>query len=127
MWTITKTRRRQRRYEISGESRASVEFEHPVPHGAHHRLYLTNVSASGISFLVEHGSELGRLEEGASLPRAIVRFGECMIHGDLIVMHFTPGPTGYDVCGALLYPASDMDLVKLKGVIAGLEAAQPPG
>jgi hypothetical protein len=38
-------------------------------------------------------------------------------------MHVTADPDSRYVCGALFYPSTDTDLVKLKGVIAGMEAA----
>ena len=54
-----------------------------------------------------------------------IRIGECLIRGDLVVMHLTAESEARQICGALLYPATDTDLVKLKSVIAGMEAVEP--
>lgn len=124
MATITRSRRRQRRYSVSRERSGCVEFEYPSPNGRHYRLALTNVSASGISFAIEQDDEeLSYLESGANLNRATVRIGDCMIRGDMVVMHVTSDSESRHICGALLYPESDTDLVKLKSVLAGMEAA----
>ncbi len=116
------SRRRQRRYNVPASHNACVEFVHPAPSGESLRLPITNVSASGVSFDVADHGGLHDLEEGASLPRATVRFGSCMIRGDLVVMHVSDGDGDSRICGALIYPESDTDLVKLKSVIAGIEA-----
>jgi hypothetical protein len=114
----TSTRRRQRRYVVRDQRVACVEFEHPSPNGRAYRQTMVNLSASGVSFALDGAPEL---DAGTSLPRSTLRVGECIIRGDLIVMHIT-SEGSCPVCGALFYPASDTDLVKLKGVIAGMEA-----
>ena len=38
-----------------------------------------------------------------------------------MIMHVTPERSA---CGALLFPMTDHDLVKLKSIIAGIEAVQ---
>jgi hypothetical protein len=101
----TSTRRRQRRYVVRGQRVACVEFEYPSPNGRAYRHTMVNLSASGVSFALDRDSP--ELDAG--------------IRGDLVVMHTTAEGSG-PVCGALFYPASDTDLVKLKGVIAGMEA-----
>ena len=123
MSTITKSRRRQRRHTVTREQVACVEFEHPVPNGKHYRLPIHNFSASGVSFYLDEEHDLDGLDAGTDLPQATVRVGDCMIQGDLVIMHTTPGPGSRPICGALLYPATDNDLLKLKSVIAGMEAA----
>jgi hypothetical protein len=121
--TTTKNRRRQKRHAIVRDDRASVEFDYPVPHGKTFAVPLVNVSASGLSFTVEGTDELTRLEEGTSLPGAVVRVGDCRIRGELLVMHVTADPRSGYVCGALFYPATDADLIMLKSVVAGMEVA----
>jgi hypothetical protein len=123
MSTTTKSRRRQVRHEVAPGRTAWVEFEHPAPHGRHHRLALTNLSSSGVSFAFGAEAELSGLDPGTGIPGVLVRVGDCMIYGDLLVMHVTPRSGTENVCGALFYPKSDGDLVKLKGVVAGMEAA----
>jgi hypothetical protein len=123
MSTIAKNRRRQTRHPVTTENVARVEFDHPTPNGRTYRMPLTNISASGLSFMFEEGDDLTGLDEGASLPGAVIRLGDCKISGELLVMHMTAGPDSRYVCGALFYPATDTDLVKLKSVIAGMEVA----
>jgi hypothetical protein len=123
MSTTTKSRRRQIRHSVSPHRDAWVEFEYPSPNGRRHRVKLVNLSCSGISFIVDPEEGLAALEPGTDIPGAIVRIGNCMIYGDMLVMHLTPRGGSDLICGALFYPKSDGDLVKLKGVIAGMEAA----
>jgi len=123
MSSITKSRRRQHRYFVSRDKTACVEFEHPMPNGRHFRLPIYNFSASGVSFYLDDENNLSELDAGTDLAKATVRVGDCMIQGDLVIMHMTPGEGSRLICGALLYPTTDNDLVKLKSVIAGMEAA----
>lgn len=113
------TRRKHRRYRTADD--AFVEFEYPRAKGRPCRLRVEDLSASGLSFVCEDDS-LGRVEVGTSIPQAVVRVGECSIRADLVVMHLTREGSRR-VCGALLYPSSDTDILMLKGVVAGLTAA----
>jgi hypothetical protein len=124
MSTITASRRRQRRYPVPPSPTACVEFEYPSPNGAPFRLPITNLSAQGVSFSIGDHDVLAGLEAGTSLPNAAIRVGECRVQGDLVVMHLTPRADATTICGALLYPATDTDLVKLKSVLAGMEAVR---
>ena len=121
MPTTTKSRRSQTRYSVLADDRARVEFVYPAPNGATYSMPLTNLSASGLSFGLREGDTSVALEEGASLPDAVIRIGNCAIKGELLVMHVTTGPDSRYVCGALFYPATDTDLVKLKSAVAGME------
>ena len=123
MASITKSRRRQQRHGVARERAAWVKFEYPSPNGREYRLPLTNVSCSGISFRLTD-EELGGMEEGTTLSETVLCFGDCMIYGDILVMHVTSDPGGTEICGALFYPKADADLVKLKGVIAGMEVVE---
>ena len=123
MATIAKNRRSQTRHSVSPENVARIEFDYPTPNGKQYQVPLVNISASGLSFMIDPGDELAGLEEGAGLPDAVIRLGDCEISGEMLVMHMTAGPDSRYVCGALFYPATDTDLVKLKSVIAGMEVA----
>ena len=124
MSPVTKTRRRQHRYPIQRGKLARVEFTHPSPNGRRYDLDVTNISSSGVSFSFEETDELTGLEEGTSLSGVVIRIGECMIRGELVVMHLTGDTDSRRICGALFYPAPDTDLVQLKGLIAGMEVAE---
>lgn len=121
MATSTRSRRRQTRHAVQRD--AQIEFEHPTPHGRAFRVPLINVSRSGVSFVLDEQLADSGLDSGTNLPGAILRMGDCMIYGDLLIMHVTPGPQSQKVCGALFYPKSDTDLIKLRSVIAGMEAS----
>ena len=120
MSTTAKNRRGHTRHPIPPDAEASVEFESG---GRSHRLKVLNLSASGLSFAFAAAAELHGLEEGEGLGEAVVRVGNCVLRGELLVMHVTGcADSGY-VCGALFYPATDTDLVKLKSMITGMEVA----
>ncbi len=124
MSAVTKSRRGQRRYPVALGKLARVEFAHPGPKGRCYDLEVTNISSSGVSFSVEETDELTGLEEGTSLSGVVIRIGECMIRGEMVVMHLTGGTDSRRICGALFYPATDTDLVQLRGLIAGMELAE---
>jgi hypothetical protein len=124
MAPVTKSRRRQHRYPVSGGKLARVEFTHPGPNGKRFDQSVTNVSSSGVSFSIEDTDELTGLEEGTNLAEVVVRIGDCMIRGEMLVMHVTEDTSSRRICGALFYPATDTDLVQLKAVIAGMEVAE---
>jgi len=122
MPTRTDTRRRTPRHAVVLDHDAFVEFDLPGP-GGKCRLPLSDLSHSGLSF---HGevAEISSIESGSTIPDVSLRIRECIIQGDLVVMHVTPRPDSRILCGALLYPATDHDLLKLKAVLAGMEAVQ---
>jgi hypothetical protein len=121
MSTITGCRRKQRRQTTSGSGSAWIEFKYPQPEGRPHRLELVDVSVSGLSFVFD--DELDGLETGDDLHDVLIRFGECEIRGELVVMHVTPKGHERCLCGALFYAAGDNDLLKWRSAIAGMEAA----
>ena len=115
-------RRRQRRFSISETGGGAVEFEYPEPGCRRHCVPLTDISASGLSFNMDE--PLPGLESGASINQVLIRLGDCEIRGDLLLMHVTPIFLSTLQCGALFYPATDTDLIKLKSVLAGIGAVQ---
>jgi len=123
MSTTTKNRRAQTRYSVLADDRARIEFVYPTPNGKTYSMPLANLSASGLSFGLSEGDTAVALEEGVTLPDAVIRIGDCKIRGELLVMHVTTGSDSRYVCGALFYPATDTDLVKLKSAVAGMEVA----
>jgi hypothetical protein len=120
MSTITKNRRKQTRYEVPVGRPSSVEFKRG---GRAHRLAVVNLSASGLSFVVDAGAGLPALEAGTNLGKSVVRIGDCVLRGEMLVMHVTGTHDSRYLCGALFYPATDADLVRLKRLIADLEVA----
>jgi len=117
MTTRTATRRKQPRYAVR-DGQAILRVARPEGQGGALALPIVDLSAAGISFAVEPGALAG-LEPGARLEGVTVRVGDCEIRGELLVMHLTPGAPSRLICGALLYPRTDGDLVRLKRVLAG--------
>jgi hypothetical protein len=119
MQTTTKCRRRQRRHSIAAGAEARVEFHHPFPHGESCSARLVDLSVAGFSFAVPE--QLSNLEVGTTVPQAVLRLGSCVMQGDMMIIHVTPER---GICGALFYPTTDADLIKLRSVIAGIEAVK---
>jgi len=80
---------------------------------------LRDVSNAGLSFSIP---ELPfEFEVGDTLNSVRLHVGRCEMRGDLLVMHITPES---GVCGALFYPDTDTDIIKLRSLISGIEAVQ---
>jgi len=123
MPTKTQNRRIQTRFAVKATTQATVRFTHPGTKGDDQLLSVVNVSASGISFEVEADQGMQQLGEGTTLEEVQLQIGGCTMSGELLVMHVTTAADSGYVCGALFYPASDTDLIKLKSVVAGMEVA----
>jgi hypothetical protein len=121
MTTAQASRRKTRRHPAKDSEEACVELSTPNRTGERFRLPLMDISISGLSFVI--GDELPGIENGTDLPDAVIQLGECTIRGDLVVMHLTPQTDTRTLCGALFYAASDEDLLKLRGAVAGMEVA----
>lgn len=119
MATITRNRRKQHRHRVAPNADVRLEFSYPSPHGKPVSLPVIDISASGFSFAMLES--LDDVESGCSIPDATLRLGNREVHGDLIVMHVTEER---GVCGALFYPATDEDLIRMKFVLAGIEAVE---
>jgi len=118
----TACRRRIRRHAIPATAEARITFAHPGPAAPRRDYRLIDISVAGLSFAVD--TEAPSLEDGAEVSRVVVRVANCEITGDLLIMHVTAEPER-TVCGALFYPAAEAELVKLKSLMAGIEAMQP--
>jgi hypothetical protein len=118
-------RRHHNRHVLPPDAAAWAEFGYPDPSGHPCTMRLRDVSASGLSIVLAH--ELPGLEPGSRLDGATVRIGARAFRADLLVMHVTPGPWEGAVCGALLYPAEDDDLLMLREVIDDLEVCSAAG
>ena len=116
---ITKTTLRQRdtRYTILRPEKAVVEFSHGRRDW---RLPLVDLSVAGLCFTVDE--EIPGLEEGLKLEDVVVRITECEMHGELAIRRATEQPDWSVHYGAIFYPAQESDMLKLNGVLAGIEA-----
>jgi hypothetical protein len=110
-------RQRDRRFKILRPDRAAVEFSHGRRDW---RLPLVDLSVAGLSFVVDE--EVPGLEVGLKLEDVVVRITECEMRGDLVIRRATSQSDWSTHYGAIFYPAEEGDLLKLNGVLAGIEA-----
>lgn len=122
MTTQTTCRRDSQRHSLGRSLRAWIELEDPAPTGRHLRFPLFDLSTCGFSFRTSE--RLPWLEPGARFDPVTLWIGECGIRGDILIMHVTPNSESGIVSGVLFYPANDDELLKLKGVVAGIEVAR---
>jgi len=118
MTTKIATRRQIRRYRVDPKA-AAVEFSYPNPNGRDFNQPLIDISIAGFSFHIEN--PVPDIDHGEQIEEAVVRLGDCEIKGDIIIMHLT-NEGSRTLCGALFYPSDESELVKLKCVVAGIEA-----
>jgi len=119
MSRATACRRKSRRHRLSSGSGSNVQLELPRS-GAQVSFQLLDISVSGFSFLLADTRD-DEIEIGATIPDVTLSIGNCRVLGELMVLHVTPGEPS-TICGALFYPTTDEDLVKLKSVVSGIEA-----
>lgn len=113
-------RRRQARYPLGQETPASVEFRYPDGgDGRTFRLGVADMSASGLGFYLEE--TLPDLEIGTTIQDVTFRYGDQEMALDLLVLHVTQHFAGDAICGCLIYPATDGDLVRFKEILSALE------
>lgn len=121
-------RRTHARYPLREAGGGIVVFGFPRPQDPPCTMQLRDISQSGLAFVLPH--ELPGLEVGDNLEDVCVRIGERELRGDMLIMHFTPDASAGSVCGALLYPREDEDLLMLRailGELAGSRIEEPQG
>lgn len=118
MTTTVACQRRHTRYEVPPDTEAAVEFPYPLASSERFSMPLRDISASGLSFKLT--IELPGLEAGCSLGPSLISFGKHRIHADLLVMHVTPDAEPGAICGVLVYPARNKDLITLQSLILSL-------
>ena len=116
----TAIRQRDRRFPLFRPQKASVEFTHD---GRGWHLPLVDVSVAGLSFVTDE--EVPGLKVGLRLENVVMRIAECEIRGNVAIRHATAHPDWTTLYGGIFYPAEEPDLLKLNGVLAGIEALQP--
>lgn len=112
-------RRKHRRLTPPETATAEVRFGYPRPGGAPCSMRLRDISASGLSFIINRdlpGFEIGRAIDGATLV-----LGAAHVRGDLLVMRLTPDSGAGSICGALFFPQHDEDIVALQRLVTDLE------
>ena len=111
-------RRQQPRYTLGGPNPTWLEFRFPDAEGGRDfRFAIADISASGLGFVLEESLPL---DLGTTLRGATLCHGERRIGMDLLVLHVTQEFAAEAVCGCLVYPASDADLVAFKDFLSAL-------
>ena len=65
--------------------------------------------------------ELESLEAGVGIDGVTMKLGDAEIEGDILVIHVN---NERGVSGALFYPSTDIDLIKLRSAVAALGVAE---
>lgn len=112
-------RRRNHRHVLAPERGACAEIRFPQPAGEVLSLRVRDVSLGGISVVL--GESLPGLEVGDTLKGIDCVLEGRRVRGDLLVMHLTPENAPGALCGGLFYPATDGDLLLLRGIVEALE------
>lgn len=115
MRPTTECRRRVPRHAIPPGVDAQVQFGWPNPASHRCAMAVRDISASGLSFVLAH--DLPGLELGRSINKTAIRIAGRRVFGDLLVMHITPGPFAGAVCGCLIYPLDDSDVVGWQALV----------
>jgi len=115
MRPTTACRRRAPRHAIPAGVDAQVQFGWPTP--AAHRCVMAvrDISASGLSLVLAH--DLPGLELGRCIHKVAIRIGGRRVFADLLVMHITPAPFAGAVCGCLIYPLDDPDILGWQALV----------
>jgi hypothetical protein len=112
-------RRLQRRYvPVAGEE-STLRFLYPSGHGAVVETPVRDISLSGLSLTLPR--ELPGLRVGDILRDVDAQVGERSFRGDLLVMHLTPGNEAGAICGGLVYPEGDEDLITIRLIVRVLD------
>ena len=119
MSVMTSCRRKKDRHILSEDLQARIEFAFPEPGGHSCEMALRDLSSGGLSFTLAH--DLPGLEVGDCLKRATLHVGDQTLEGDVLIMHITPELEPGAVCGALFYPARDIDIITLQRVVQAIE------
>ena len=112
------TVQRDPRYTMPPFMEAYVEFRYPNSSGRRLSMPLLDISVAGLSFAA--GSGLPLIVRGARIEGVVVLLGDIRMEGKLLIMHATAGGPSGVAYGAVFYPATEQDQLRLNGVIAGL-------
>lgn len=115
--SITRCRRKTRRFEIPEGTPALVEFALDGREGQA-VARLNDLSATGVQFRLALAP--AELEPGQRIPVARIRLAGRSIAGELVVMHLTPAGPGQYACGAMFYPSADRDHENLRELLTQL-------
>lgn len=124
MATPVACRRRHTRYTFPPNTEAWVRFGYPLPTGFPCQMEVKDLSASGLSFIIQH--ELPGLDVGRTIRKVEINIGTKRIFGDLLVMHLTKDVFPGSLCGCLIYPEDDDDIQTMQSLVTELEIESAP-
>ena len=114
-----------RRHSLLDATEARVEFDDPFESGRRWQLGLINVSEGGLCF--EAGPDFPELPRNAELHGFTVRVGGLVFRGDFVASHVRREDDGSFVCGGQFRPATEVDEITMRKVIAERGAVGQPG
>jgi hypothetical protein len=115
-------RRRDPRFALR-EGSAVLELADPRDDASRVRGTVKRISAAGLGF-ESHGWWRG-LAPGATLSGAVLRVGDCVLRGTVVVVNLTQQGPDVAELGALFHPESPQGEDRLMTLLAGIEAAAP--
>jgi hypothetical protein len=98
---------------------SSLRFRHPERGGQQVEVAIRDISLSGVSLILPF--EILSLQIGDIIRGVEGHVQGRRFHGDLLVMHMTPGNELGAVCGGLFYPEGDEDLITIRLVVRMLD------
>jgi len=119
MGTQIRAIQRDRRYQVLRPEKAFIEFSHGRRDW---RVDLNDVSVAGLSFSTD--GDIPGVDAGARLESVELHVGDCHIRGAVIVRHVTAYDDGTTHFGGVFYPAEEDDLLKLNGVLGGIDTIE---
>ncbi len=88
------------------------------------RLPLVDISETGLCF--ECPDELPLIVPGASVDDVVVRAGDRVIRGSMVIAHFTSSLSTGTLCGARFRPSTEADRARLRELLDRAEPTAPP-
>ncbi|HXV76008.1 MAG TPA: PilZ domain-containing protein [Candidatus Polarisedimenticolaceae bacterium] len=119
MTTDTRFRQRDKRYPVLRPAAAFIEFHFGRRPW---KLPLLDLSVGGLSFRTT--DEAPGVAAGARLE-SVLHVGDCQMRGVVIVRHATEQTDTTVHYGGVFYPAEEGDLLKLNGVLGGIDTISP--
>lgn len=84
---------------------------------------LTRISAAGVAFVLP--TPVAGVESGISLSDVELRFGSCVLRGDILVRDVRSLDAGGSEVGGMFLPENREAEARLMALLAGMAAAEP--
>ena len=84
---------------------------------------LTKISAAGVAFVLP--TPVAGVDAGTPLPDVELRFGSCVLRGDILVRDVRSLDAGGSEVGGMFLPENHEAEARLMALLAGIAAAEP--